>query len=414
MATTDKMEPTKYPGVFRLENGQFVVQVGVKLAGAQKKARKVLPAGTTIAAAVAQGEAMKEALRHPPAPTPSPRLSDTGQTFEVYATRWAALRSKRLKPAAKRTYLAALEGKIVPRLGWLQCQDVTREAIESWVGWAEGLRMPTGKPSGTKGEKKPQGDVVGKPYSHDSMRQWWRILRTICRDMAADLNLPDATARVRAPERLDQDPVREQRTLDEDALGKLLDAAATLCPDRAAEVAVMALTGMRAGEVYGLKWECVDFAAGTVVVRRAVSEGQLMETTKTKARRVVPLHPVLAEILQAHRTKLVAGQHPGLSTGLVFPSDEGGIRLPSSLQKVWPDLRAQLKTDVRVGPQVLRRSLNTNLVLAGVDRITLRSIMGHTSEAMTARYAHASLDVKTAAVGGLRVVPSAPAEGEAG
>ncbi len=263
---------------------------------------------------------MQQALRHPPAPPPAPRLSDTGRTLAVYATRWAARRSKRVKPAAKRTYLAALEGKIVPCLGWLQCQEVTREAIESWVGWAEGLRIPTGKPTGTKSEKKPQGGVVGKPHSHDSMRQWWRTLRTVCPDMASALHLPDATARVRAPERLDQDPVREQRTPDEEALGKLLDATAPLRPDRAAGVAVMAPTGMRAGEVYGLQRECVVFAAGTEVVRRAVSEGHLMETTKTKARRVVPLHPVLAEFLQPHRTKLITGHHPGPSTGLVFPS----------------------------------------------------------------------------------------------
>jgi hypothetical protein len=140
--------------------------------------------------------------------------------------------------------------------------------------------------------------------------------------------------------------------------------------------------------------------------------GLLMETTKTKARRVIPLHPVLAEILKAHRAKLVATQHRGLDSGLVFPSDQGGVRLPSSLQKAWPDLRTALKTDVRVGPQVLRRSLNTNLVLAGVDRITLRSIMGHTSEAMTARYAGVGMDVKSAAVGGLRIVTKPAESGE--
>jgi len=36
---------------------------------------------------------------------------------------------------------------------------------------------------------------------------------------------------------------------------------------------------------------------------------------------------------------------------------------------------------------VLRRSLNTQLVMARVDRITTRPILGHTSETMTQRYA---------------------------
>ena len=41
----------------------------------------------------------------------------------------------------------------------------------------------------------------------------------------------------------------------------------------------------------------------------------------------------------------------------------------------------------KVTPQVLRRSVNTLGVLAGVDRITLRAMMGHTTEEMTQRYA---------------------------
>ena len=51
---------------------------------------------------------------------------------------------------------------------------------------------------------------------------------------------------------------------------------------------------------------------------------------------------------------------------------------------------------------MLRRSLNTQLVLAGVDRITTRAILGHTSEAMTQRYAGIGNDVKADAVDKVR------------
>ena len=49
-------------------------------------------------------------------------------------------------------------------------------------------------------------------------------------------------------------------------------------------------------------------------------------------------------------------------------------------------------------PQVLRRTFNTLLVHAGVDRIVLRSQMGHTSEEMTRRYASVDIGAKHDAV----------------
>ena len=160
----------------------------------------------------------------------------------------------------------------------------------------------------------------------------------------------------------------------------------------------MTMCGMRAGEVFALKWDAVDFEAGTITVRRSVSKREIRETTKTKAKRVVPMHPELIRILKAHREAQVAAQHAGLKTGLLFPNDDGEIRLPSNMKKVWPRLAQLIGSEVKVGSQVLRRSLNTNLVMAGVDRITTRAILGHTSEAMTQRYAGIGDDAKKDAV----------------
>ncbi len=381
----EKLQKTKVPGVFKQADGRYVAIATRKdIAGRQMKARRVLPEGTSLTAAAAAVEELRREMARPARETPN--LRDGKQIVGAYAQRWIEARGRRLKPSAAQTYGAALVEHILPYLGDMACQNVTREVVEGWVIYVQEARQPS-----------------GKPYAQDTMRQWWRVLRTLLRDMAADLHLPDPTVRVRPPERPDQDPIREQRTLDASALSAMLDAAATYAPQRYAEVAVMALTGMRAGEVYALKWECVDFKSSTITVRRALSRGVLQETTKTKARRLVPMHPALAEILQEHRQKLVEDKHTGLEAGFVFPADHGGLREPSSAKKLWPLLQEALKTDIRIGPQVLRRSLNTQLVLQGVDRITLRSIMGHTSEAMTARYAGISVEAKADAVRGLAV-----------
>lgn len=57
-----------------------------------------------------------------------------------------------------------------------------------------------------------------------------------------------------------------------------------------------------------------------------------------------------------------------------------------------------LGTEVRIGAQVLRRSMNSNLLRQTVDRLTIRSVMGHTSEQMTQRYYGAGDAEKRAAV----------------
>lgn len=46
----------------------------------------------------------------------------------------------------------------------------------------------------------------------------------------------------------------------------------------------------------------------------------------------------------------------------------------------------------------MRRSLNTMMLAEGVDRITLRAIMGHASEEMTQRYAGIGDEAKAEAI----------------
>ena len=379
-----KLKATKYPGVYRMPDGRLLARVTIRNGAKTTQRKQVLPVGSTEAEAVQATLDLREAAKNPPQ-TPMPLPPTINQTFEAYAASWLAIREQRVSPSTAQTYEAALHRFIVPRLGHLACRDVTRQALESWVVWAQA-----------------QVQSSSKPYTQDTMRQWWRVLVTVIADMTADLDLPDPTRRVRAPERPELSPVREQHTLTADDVGKLLDACRVKFPTRLAEVATLALTGARAGEVYALKWDCVDFATGRIIIRRALSRGALLERTKTKAQRVVPMHGELADILMAHRQYQVAQQVPGVELGMVFLSATGAIREPQSAKKMWAVLVKQAGLEQRVSPQVLRRSLNTLLLSVGVDRITLRSIMGHTSEAMTARYAGIGDDAKTDAINKIR------------
>lgn len=188
------------------------------------------------------------------------------------------------------------------------------------------------------------------------------------------------------------DEARSFRAYQED-----LEAAGQYAPTRYAEIVTLAYTGMRIGELYGLEWQDVDLAGRTLKIRRAVWRKQVA-STKTDAPREVPLPSIVVDVLKTHRAQQVAEQHPGLAAGIVFPSDAGERRYGSSLRKPMALLQEHLGFEVRITPQVLRRTFNTLMLEAHVDRIVLRSIMGHSDESMTQRYAGVRPDLKLQAI----------------
>jgi len=196
---------------------------------------------------------------------------------------------------------------------------------------------------------------------------------------------------------------RETRTLSADELGRVVAEVERAAPKRHAEVYLLAFTGMRAGELYALEWRDIDETRGLIALERAVWHGTI-DTTKTDDPREIALTDRMRALLDKHRRKQAAGEQPVSARGLVFPSVRGDFRGPESLHK--PLRRAALAVglDVRVGPQVLRRTFNTLMVGAGVDRIVLRSQMGHSSEAMTELYSGVPIEPKLRAVTALEAL----------
>ena len=398
MNPKDKLKPTRNPGVFRRPDGRLLAKVSVRTPDGRVVVRKqLLEMDATEADAVRLVLALKDQVKNPPPPsTPTRPPPTTSTTVAVYAEDWLALRRQKLKPSTAYTYAVALGNHILPRIGWLQCVAVTRAVVEAWTIWAQ-----------------QKVDKAGNAYSNDTMGQWWRVLNAMLKDMAAELGLPDPTVRVSPPTRPQQAFKREQRTLDAAGLAQLIEAAQAVGGDRYPEVALLCLTGMRAGELYALKWDCVDLDRGLVVVRRSVSLGKITETTKTKSQRTVPLHPLLIEVLTAHRAAWTQLPQIQQRENLVFPSDMGTARTANTLDRTFQRIAKEMKTDLNLGAQVLRRSMNSNLLRQAVDRLTIRSIMGHTTEQMTARYYGAGDGEKMAAVLKLTVGPKpAPAEEE--
>lgn len=367
-------------GIYLKPNGRYLVRT-TAVDPETGKLRQVRRTVDTIQEARDVRDEIKDEIHQTPAGGDLTTLAD-------YAERWLASKADQLKPSTLRNYTDALAAYILPELGHLPCEDVTRQTLLRWVAWAELQRQED-----------------GSRYAHDTVGGWWRVLKVLVRDAIADGVIEgDPLRRVRAP-RGERTPQRELRTLTSEQLANLVRAAQRSCPDRYAEIVTLAYTGMRAGELYALRWEDVDHRAGKITVCQAVYRAKV-GTTKTGAAREVPLPRVVSEAIEEHRREMMRAQHPGLALGVVFPSDAGTYRTSSSLHKPLALAAEMAGIDVRVTPQVLRRTLNTLLVAAGVDRIVIRANMGHSSEEMTERYAGVPLAQKAAALATLLATPS--------
>ena len=139
------------------------------------------------------------------------------------------------------------------------------------------------------------------------------------------------------------------------------------------------LTGMRIGEILGLRWKDVDFSAGQLRVSQAIYRG-MVSTPKTKAsRRILPLSQPAVSALLALRP----APGPETEETLVFHSRKGTPLNDTNL------LLRHLKPAGRkigtpwLGWHTLRRTHATLLQMAGGTIKDAQAQLGHTKLSTT-------------------------------
>jgi integrase len=154
--------------------------------------------------------------------------------------------------------------------------------------------------------------------------------------------------------------------------------------DHLAPIVLLALnTGLRKGEIFGLRWCDVNLEGAQLCVRG--------EGAKSGQTRFVPLN---AEALNVLRQWQTATQATGRE--LVFAGREDDQALVD-VKKSWlPVIRAAgIK---RFTFHDLRHTFASKLVMVGTDLNTVRELLGHADIKMTLRYAHLAPEHKAAAV----------------
>ncbi len=159
------------------------------------------------------------------------------------------------------------------------------------------------------------------------------------------------------------------------------------CSQHLKPIVIVAIhTGMRKGEFLTLRWNQIDFEKGIIT----------LSDTKNDQRRYVPMDETVKSTLSGIERKgefVFRGKKDGKPLGWIE------LSFHNALEKSGIE-------DFKIHD--MRNTFASNLVMAGVDLMTVKELLGHKSIEMTMRYAHLAPAHKMRAVNVLDQVLNGP------
>lgn len=305
-------------------------------------------------------------------------VSPTGVTLEAFlVNEWLPGVRSQLKPTTWDSYNRTIELHVLPRLGSTPLQQVSPTALNAL--YAELLR--DGRCDGNGG------------LSERSVSYVHRILHKALAD-AVDAQLISQNPVSRAkPPKAGKNGVDALRFWTPDELRTFLDYARG---SRLHGIWVLAsMTGMRRGELLGLRWSDVDLDEARLSVRRtlvSIAYKMHVSTPKTGRPRVIDLDPAtVAGLREEHGRRKSDRDEWGDGyddQDLVFARQDGTPLHPDRLSKAFDQDVARSGLP-RIRLHDLRHTHASIALQAGVPVKVVSERLGHESPAFTLKqYAH--------------------------
>jgi integrase len=276
-----------------------------------------------------------------------------------------------LRPTTWESYKYQVNGHIIPALGHLKLAQLQTAHIQRLYN----EKLHGGRLDGKDGGLSPKSVRYIHTVIHSALEQ-------AKKEGMITVNPADA---VKLPKR----EQKEIKYLD------MADAAIFLAMAKESKhfaAFYLALnTGMRRGELLGLRWKDIDFEAGQLTVNqglvRVSGKGLVFQEPKTKlSQRVINLPPVALEVLKKHRerqeeNRAAAGSAYREDLDLVFANELGEPICPRAFTRVFERLIKKAGLDVTF--HGLRHTFATLALSKGVDVKTIQETLGHHSSAFT-------------------------------
>ena len=252
-----------------------------------------------------------------------------------------------------------------------------------------------------------------KGYSASTTKKAYNLLGAAMRQAIRDgyiTTSPCGRGLVRLPKRQQRKP----NSLDANGRARLMGILGQMEPTPTTMAAYIALfSGMRQGEIAGLRWRSVDFDNSVIHVEASIgqsSEGGTYEKgTKTNATRDIPLSKTLAPILKGWHdrrfhdwrpVRMKSGKADDAFGALYVVGGLDGSHInPHTLGKNWTVIARQFNIVGIQGERLtfhgLRHTFATATIERGGDVRSVSDILGHADVSITLNiYADASPQAK--------------------
>jgi integrase len=321
-----------------------------------------------------------------------PEPTASRMTVAEHAAEWLEHKRGRVGEQTFVNYASVLNVHVLPTLGDVELRRVTRKLLDDFVSdWAAGgpdfvdrvAAAHTRERARALAERRPARTIrVGR--SAKTISNAIVVLSAMFKDAVAWGRITASPASALERPRDDRPIDDRMRPLDADGLRELVDAA-----DQGLARTLLltaGMTGMRRGELLGLRWSDVDFTNGRVWVRRSVGFNGVVKAPKTaKSVRAVSLPAPLAAALEAWWK---SAPHRG-DTDYVFASSSGTpLDARNMIRTVFEPARRSAGID-RLRFHDLRHSYASILIAEGEHPKVISDQLGHASVQITMdRYAH--------------------------
>jgi integrase len=255
------------------------------------------------------------------------------------------------------TYDGYLRKWILPRWRSYRLSEIKAVAVEAWL---KSLSFENGDPL-SRGSKAKIRNIMSALYSHAIRWEWaTRNPITSVRQSAKREAVPDVL------------------TVDE--LVRLLSAIPE--PFRTA-VFLDGSSGLRVGELLGLKWEDVDFEKHVIYIRRSIVKQRIGPPKTEASQKPIPLNEDLARALRLWKMRTIYNR----------PDDWVYASLPmNGTQPYWPNsiYRVYIKRAVklvglkkRIGWHTFRHTFGTILNANGENPKVIQELLRHATLKVT-------------------------------
>lgn len=351
----------------------WVYSVDVAVPGSKERRRRVRSGFGTKKEALA---ALREVQQ---ADATGKLVEPTRMTVAEYLADWLAATRNRLGHSLSATgwrdYEIHVRRHITPRIGDIPLQALDRNHIKAFYGWVQ------------DGHSSREGRLPAPKTVHNIHLTLHRALEDAVDDGLIVRN-PSFGAR-QAPQR-----GPEMLTWNTHQLRAFFEASAE---DRLFPIwRLTIMSGMRRGEVLGLRWDDVDFTASTVTVNRQWKRGEqgfILSPPKTsRGRRTIDIDAeTVATLKRWRRDQLeerMAYEGEWHETGFIFTRKDGRTHDPDVVSQRFNRMVSRTELP-RIRYHDLRHTHATLLLLAGVPPHVVSMRLGHRSVAFTLqRYAH--------------------------